>query len=620
MKETLPTITFPSAAERPTYACYDVDFTDGNRRHKAGVYYHDVQQAPGANGAVLLFDHWICSVLKVIGIVRTDAGDDHSYLLEYVEHGKSAPKKTLLSQALLLGRADEALTTLRRLGVLVLHDYAPQVRRYLDRACLRFSARTPDDFWRSAKTVGWAPASTCFVLPGETLGEQSGVWFSGKCDGAVYSKKGSLDDWKDNVAALCEKNPFACFAVSSAFAGPLLEPLNVPGIGVHLYGDSTNGKSTTLAVAVSPWGPPSFLLSWRSTVNGLEIQATARSSTMLALDEGHMIPPKDLDAGIYLLANGVAKSRMTREGALRELLRWRVSLLSSGERSIESLLAAMKIDHKVGQGIRIADVPVKGDYGIFEDLHGRNDGAAFADELRDAAARYYGVAGPSFVERLIKEISSGLSLPTKLAEILPGFGEDLNAQETRVARGFGIAALAGELAIEWKIVPWEKGEALTSALAIFGHWRAAQPRSPKGKEHAQIAGLITDFVDKHGSSRFCARDSTDPDRFTIRDQAGYWEDLPDGRIYLFTSVGLKDASGNFDKARVIEAIEAAGAFTVVGEDGKKAKKRRIPGGGDKRLYHVDVEKLRGEHPPPVKPETLPTQSGDGPLEIEKRES
>jgi putative DNA primase/helicase len=309
-----------------------------------------------------------------------------------------------------------------------------------------------------------------------------------------------------------------------------------------------------------------------------------------------MIPPKDLDAGIYLLANGVAKSRMTKEIAPRELSRWRVCVISSGERSIESHLAAMKIDHKAGQGIRIADVPVTGSYGIFEDLHGRTDGAAFADELRGAAAQYYGVAGPLFVERLIDELSSGLSLSTRLAETMPRFGDDLNAQETRVARGFGIAALAGELAIEWGIVPWEKGEALTSAISIFGHWRAAQPRSPKGKEHAQIAELITDFVDKHGNSRFCdIHSSVDPDMLTIRDQAGYWEDLVDGgRIYLFTSVGLKDATGNFGTARVIEAIAAAEAFVLVGEDGKKAKQRTIPGGERKRLYHIDVEKLRGD--------------------------
>jgi putative DNA primase/helicase len=612
-------IVFPDGSQRPTFACYDEDFFVGNKRFKAGVYYHEVKQKKDKDRnvvAVLLDDRWICSVLKVICIVRTGVGKDHSYLIEYIPHGEKAPRREILSQAQLLGRPEEPLKALRSLGVSILHTNARLVREYLDREHLRFSKKTPNDFWRSEKTVGWAPAPACFILPGETLGQHSGVWFSGKCDGSIYSKSGSLDDWKNNIAALCEKNPFPSFAVSSAFAGPLLELFNVPGIGSHLYGDSTNGKSTTLVGAVSVWGPPSFLLSWRSTVNGLEIQAAARSSTVLVLDESHMIPPKDLDAGIYLLANGVAKSRMTKEIVPRELSRWRVCVLSSGERSIESHLAAMKIDHKVGQGIRIADVPVTGSYGIFEDLHGCTDGAAFADKLRGAAAQYYGVAGPLFVERLIKEVSSGLSLPTRLDEIMPRFGDDLNAQETRVARGFGIAALAGELAIEWGIVPWKKEEALNSAIAVFGRWRAAQPRSPKGKEHAQIAELITDFVDKHGNSRFCDLHSVDPDRFTVRDQAGYWEDTIHGRIYLFTSGGLKDASGNFDTARVIKAIEAAGAFVVVGEDGRKSKYRTIPRGtpggegegkgegegatcpepkGDRRrLYHIDIEKLRGD--------------------------
>ena len=295
---THPVIVFPSAAKRPTFACYDEAFFVGNKLYKAGVYFHETKQKTDEDGDVVevLVDRWICSVLKVICIVRASTGNEHSYLIEYVPHGEKAPRRSLLSQALLLGRPEEPLKALRDLGVSVLYVNTKAVRSYLDLEHMRFSEKTPDDFWRSVPVVGWEQAPTCFVLPNETLGNHSGVWFSGKCDGTIYSKEGSLDDWKNNVAPLCEKNPFAVFAISSAFAGPLLELVNVPGIGLHLYGDSTNGKSTTLAVAVSAWGPPSFLLSWRRTVNGLEIQAAARSSTLLVLDESHMIPPKDLDA------------------------------------------------------------------------------------------------------------------------------------------------------------------------------------------------------------------------------------------------------------------------------------------------------------------------------------
>ena len=141
---------------------------------------------------VIPVDHWICSVLKVICIVRTGAGNEHSYLIEYVAHGENAPRRSLLSQALLLGRPEEPLKALRDFGVSVLYVNTKAVRSYLDLEHMRFSEKTPDDFWRSVPVVGWEQAPTCFVLPSETLGNHSGVWFSGKCDGTIYSKRVAL--------------------------------------------------------------------------------------------------------------------------------------------------------------------------------------------------------------------------------------------------------------------------------------------------------------------------------------------------------------------------------------------------------------------------------------------
>src|SRR4029077_8879600 len=214
----------------------------------------------------------------------------------------------------------------------------------------------------------------------------------------------------------------------------------------HFYGDSTSGKTTALVAGASAWGlHHRFILAWRSTANSLESQAVIRSSIMIALDESHLADPKTLDNGVYLLANGVAKSRMTKEIVARAVARWWASVLSSGERSIESHLGAGKIDHKAGQGIRLADIPISGNFGLFDDLHGRKDGRVFSDEIRNAAARNYGHAGPLFVGRLI-DAGPEMSPGTSLAVLLPRFGEDLSAQEQRVARAFALVALAGELA------------------------------------------------------------------------------------------------------------------------------------------------------------------------------
>ena len=87
-------------------------------------------------------------------------------------------------------------------------------------------------------------------------------------------------------------------------------------------------------------------------------------------------------------------------------------------------------------------------------VNGAKTGAEFSDALRDAATKHYGHAGPLFIERLIEHYTT-LGLADRLAKTLQEFGVDkLSAQDARVARSFAVIGLAGELAIEWDIVPW----------------------------------------------------------------------------------------------------------------------------------------------------------------------
>jgi putative DNA primase/helicase len=84
-----------------------------------------------------------------------------------------------------------------------------------------------------------------------------------------------------------------------------------------------------------------------------------------------------------------------------------------------------------------------------------------------------------------------------LTDSLKGFGDNLNPQESRVARSFAVIAMAGELAVKWGILPWKQNSALDAAVRIFERWRATQPVSNKSKEHAQILERISDFIDSH---------------------------------------------------------------------------------------------------------------------------
>src|SRR5690606_5293733 len=109
---------------------------------------------------------------------------------------------------------------------------------------------------------------------------------------APYGVAGSLEGWQEDVAARANGNPMLTLGISAALAGCLLEKLNVDGGGLHLFGDSSAGKTTVLMAAISVWGGPAFRRTWRTTSNGLEGAAKMHTGTMLALDEVGEVNPK----------------------------------------------------------------------------------------------------------------------------------------------------------------------------------------------------------------------------------------------------------------------------------------------------------------------------------------
>jgi putative DNA primase/helicase len=301
-----------------------------------------------------------------------------------------------------------------------------------------------------------------------------------------------------------------------------------------------------------------------------------------------------------MLLNGTAKARMKHDMSAREIEHWRACVLSSGERSIELHQTAAKIDHKVGQTVRIIDVPVATNlHGLFEDIHNAKNGAVFADSLRDAAGQNYGYAGPLFIQELINHYH-GLGLSIRLANILKSFGENLSAQDARVARSFAIIALAGELAIDWGILPWNKESAKTAAVKIFGYWRETQPQSSKSKETEQVLKAVRDFIQTYDAC-FSNIDwvpvhDKDTGRIVnaepvIRERAGYWQEIDDTRRYCFNVAGLTRASGSFGARKAAEILDDVKALVDKDKD-KRTKKIWIP--QLKRslsFYVVDPEKL-----------------------------
>jgi putative DNA primase/helicase len=110
------------------------------------------------------------------------------------------------------------------------------------------------------------------------------------------------------------------------------------------------------------------------------------------------------------------------------------------------------------------------------------------------------------------------------------FGERLTTNiEKRAATTFSIVGLAGELAIEYDLLPWEKGAAFEAALLAFKRYQTYLESSQT--EDSQILQAVSDFIAKHGDSRFSSV-SEHPEK-SVQNRAGWYKNDDKGRVYMF---------------------------------------------------------------------------------------
>ena len=112
-------------------------------------------------------------------------------------------------------------------------------------------------------------------------------------------------------------------------------------------------------------------------------------------------------------------------------------------------------------------------HGVFDELHGFADGAAFADELKRVSGLYYGTAGRAFVLRLMERYT-----PATIRDFVADIRKDFELQIPpnsdsaihRAAKRFAIVAAGGELGIQLGILPWQKWDAMNAAFEMFEAW------------------------------------------------------------------------------------------------------------------------------------------------------
>lgn len=572
---------FPAEEARPCYVVLD-DWTEcGGRKHRPGVYFCGMTE-PKRDAPAMPFDLWFCSPLYIDAVTFDGQDNNFGRLLRF-KNTLGRWREWAMPMELLRGAGDELRGELLAMGV----ELDPiKARQQLSAYLLR---EHPKRRMHCALQVGWAGRS--FVLPDRVIGpDAAGVIFqSGERGHEEHTKAGTLQGWQEGIALKARGNPLLLIALSAGFAGPMLARCNAEGGGIHFVGDSSTGKTTAIEASCSIWGGPNYRRSWRATANGMEGAASLFNDCLLALDEISECDPKEVGAIVYALGNGRGKQRASRTGSARGVVRWRCFVLSSGERTIGTAMAEGGHRAKAGQSVRLLDVPTARKFGAWDDLHGAGSAAAFSDGLKRAAAQHYGVVGRAFLEKLTHDTRDFCALLEE-AKTLPIFSaEGGEGQDKRAAARFALIGLAGELATEYGVTGWQEGEAIHEAAEGFRLWQSM--RGAGNDERRQIAERISGFLERHGDGRFS--DANARDEISVKDRAGWWRDSSEGREYLLTAEGMREALKGFDFNRALDVLEELGALPKPVADGKRARLLRIGGQRPVRLYAINPDKLGG---------------------------
>ena len=534
---------------------------------------------------------WLCSRLDVLAMTRDGRSEEWGRLLSWKdvdgnEHTWPMPAE------LLAGDCGDARRELLRRGVQIAPTLAS---RNLLTAYLTVSR--PAARARCVDRVGWCGGQ--YVLPDFVIGDgdETVCYQRASAVESAFAIRGTVDEWRDSLAALAVGNSRLVFAISAAFAGSLADLAGEDGGGFHFRGGSSGGKTTALRMAASVWGAPAvYVRTWRATANGLEAVAALHNDGLLLLDELGQIDPREAGGAAYLLANGHGKARASVTGAARRAARWRLLFLSAGEQSLASLVAEGGKRAHAGQEIRLADVDADAGagMGIVEQLNGHASPAALVDAIRDAAARNYGSAGIEWLRRLVpdraKIANHVVANVTQVAAELAPVGA--SGQAERVARRFALVAVAGEMATAYGLTGWPEDESVTAAGRCFGAWLAGFGGGVGRREDAAILAHVRGFIEAHGQSRFQQWDAGDTQK--VIDRAGFWRGVEgERRYYILTETFRRELCTGFDLRDVVRVLKAAGALEP-GGDGKTTRRERLPGIGLARCYVLTPRVWEGE--------------------------
>ncbi|HED1779867.1 TPA: DUF927 domain-containing protein [Raoultella ornithinolytica] len=516
-----------------------------------GVYWVE-PKSDKDTGEIISRESWLCSALEVVGI-----GIDDSKTRYLILRWQALGSKGDTVQAIPLADIGEreGWRTLKSGGVNVTTKSGL-------RATLAdwLQSCANGEVWRISHATGWQCGA--YIMPdGEIIGTpEQPVLFNGRSSAASgYSTSGTVESWRESVGRLAFGNYSMMTGVAAALAAPLIGLAGADGFGIHLYEQSSAGKTTTANVASSLYGNPDVLrLTWYGTALGLANEAAAHNDALMPLDEiGQGADPVEVYKSAYALFNGTGKLQGAKEGGNRDLKRWRTVAISTGEMDLETFIASAGRKAKAGQLVRLLNIPMRRAVRFHEHANGKHH----ADALKDAYQHHHGVAGREWVKWLADHQQEAVSAVRVTEErwrsLIPS---DYGEQVHRVGARFAI--LEAALLLGNVITGWDEQTCRDAIQYSYNAW--LREFGTGNKEHQQIIEQTEAFLNAYGMSRF-APFPYDPSSLPISNMAGYRQkgghDADPMVFYTFPAAFEGEIARGFNARQFAEVLKKAGMLT-----------------------------------------------------------
>ncbi|WP_447313765.1 DUF927 domain-containing protein [Klebsiella michiganensis] len=503
-------------------------------------------------GEITTRESWLCSALEVIG-TGIDDSKTRYLILRWRPFGSKGDTVQAIPFADIGER--EGWRTLKAGGVNVTTKSGL-------RATLAdwLQSCANGEVWRIAHATGWQCGA--YIMPdGEIIGTpDQPVLFNGRSSAASgYTTSGTVESWRESVGRLAFGNYSMMTGVAAALAAPLIGLAGADGFGIHLYEQSSAGKTTTANVASSLYGNPDVLrLTWYGTALGLANEAAAHNDALMPLDEiGQGADPVEVYKSAYALFNGTGKLQGAKEGGNRDLKRWRTVAISTGEMDLETFIASAGRKAKAGQLVRLLNIPMRRAVRFHEHANGKHH----ADALKDAYQHNHGVAGREWVKWLAdhqqEAVSAVRAAEERWRSLIPS---DYGEQVHRVGARFAI--LEAALLLGNVITGWDEQTCRDAIQYSYNAW--LREFGTGNKEHQQIIEQTEAFLNAYGMSRF-APFPYDPSSLPISNMAGYRQkgghETDPMVFYTFPAAFEGEIARGFNSRQFAEVLKKAGMLT-----------------------------------------------------------